>query len=160
MVTPREDARPLAAFEEEMRRHQRMVMSVAYRLLGSIEDAQDAAQEVFFRMYRNWDRLDPDRDAGPWLYRVTVNVCRDMRRLPSTELKDCGSEDTTEARLSIEQGLERLAAKEREAVVLRDVEGLSTEEVARILGATESTVRSHIRNARKKLREICFRRRP
>ena len=155
-----EESGQLRAFEDAMRQHQRMVMSVAYRLLGSTEDAQDAAQEVFFRLYRNWSRIDHARDLAPWLYRVTVNVCRDARHASPGEVREPGRSDPTETRIAIEQGLARLGPKEREALVLRDVEGLETAEVARILGAAEATVRSHIRNARNKLRQFCFRSQP
>ena len=76
------------------------------------------------------------------------------------EVREPGRSDPTETRIAIEQGLARLGPKEREALVLRDVEGLETAEVARILGAAEATVRSHIRNARNKLRQFCFRSQP
>ena len=58
--------------------HERMVLRTAYRLLGRWEDAQDAAQEVFLRLFRNTGRIEGDPKA--WLYRVTVNVCNDHYR--------------------------------------------------------------------------------
>ena len=59
-------------FEELVATHERMVLRTAYRLLGCLEDAQDAAQEVFLRLFRNLGRMEGD--PKPWLYRVTVNV--------------------------------------------------------------------------------------
>ncbi|MBI4470561.1 MAG: sigma-70 family RNA polymerase sigma factor [Acidobacteria bacterium] len=68
------------AFDQLMVLHQRRVLNTAWRLLGQLEDAKDAAQEVFLRLYRFLPRLDGDRDLRPWLYRVTINVCRDAER--------------------------------------------------------------------------------
>lgn len=145
-------------FSQLVARHQQMVQRVAYRLLGRLEDAQDAAQEVFLRLYRNRDRVGVDPKA--WLYRVTVNVCHDhhrRRRVP-IRMEAPDSPPDPEQLLSIEQrrrllteGLETLPERERTAIVLRDIEGLSTAEVAAILGVEEVTVRSQAASARLKL---------
>ena len=147
-------------FEALVCAHQQMVQRTAYRLLGQIEDAQDAAQEVFLRLFRHLDRIDGDPKA--WLYRVTVNVCNDhyRRRKVVVEL-DVEAKDPApdalrvltleERKRLVMEGLATLAAREREAVVLRDIEGLSTAEVAGILGVEEVTVRSQIFSARVKL---------
>ncbi len=166
------------AFDGLMRAHQRQVFGTARRLLGSPEDAQDAAQEVFLRLYRYLDRLDSGRALAPWLYRVTVNVCRDLarrRRVRRTvSLQEAGEAGLPEPRdpradpaaaavvaeehRIVEEGIATLAEKERSALVLRDVEGLSTAEVAAILGTTETTVRSHICRARLKIKKYRDRR--
>ena len=64
-----------AAFEELMRMHERQVLRTALRLLGRLEDAEDAAQEAFLRLYRNLRGFHELAEIRPWLYRVTVNVC-------------------------------------------------------------------------------------
>lgn len=150
-------------FEGLMRAHEGRVLRTALRMLGRLEDAQDAAQEVFLRLYRFLDKLDLEREAAPWLYRMTVNVCCDLlkKRPPAAPLEfeppsrepsaDQRMEDAERKRL-LEQGLMTLGEKERAAVVLRDVEGLETAEVARILGSSEGTVRSQVSLARVKLR--------
>jgi RNA polymerase sigma-70 factor (ECF subfamily) len=156
---PRDRANP-RTFESLVAAHERMVLGTAYRLLGRIEDAQDAAQEVFLRLFRNLDTIEGD--PKPWLYRVTVNVCNDShrRRKPSFELnQNCadpapGPERAItleERKRLLMEGLATLPERERAAVVLRDIEGLSTAEVAGILGVAEVTVRSHISAARLKL---------
>ena len=164
----------LSAFEQVMREHERLVLMTALRLLGRLEDAQDASQEVFLRLYRNLSKVETPTLAA-WLYRVTVNVCHDLRRKPAPT---AGIEDvpepvaadpdpqrlTTEAerRRALTLSLRVLSEKERAAVVLRDLEGLSTDEVARILGSSEATVRSQVSKARVKIREFLeryFRRR-
>jgi len=69
-----------AAFEQVVLRHERRVLLTALRLLGRWEDAQDAAQEVFVRLHRYLARFDETLELAPWLYRMTVNVCRDIGR--------------------------------------------------------------------------------
>src|SRR5580698_9864743 len=69
-----------AAFEQIVARYDRRVMSLAIRLLGSPDDAQDAAQEVFLRAFKYLHRLDLQKPIEPWLMQMTVNVCRDIGR--------------------------------------------------------------------------------
>ncbi len=158
-----EDGPAQPPFEQLVLEHQQMVQRVAYRLLGRLEDAQDAAQEVFLRLFRNRARIGADPKA--WLYRVTVNVCNDHHRrkraVPRSIEMDMEVPDPVpnpERLVSIEQrrrlllaGLGTLPERERTAIVLRDIEGLSTAEVAAILGVEEVTVRSHAASARLKL---------
>ena len=158
----------LDAFDQLMRLHEKQVLSTALRILGSMEDAQDAAQETFLRLYKSLNRLPDILEIKSWLYRVTVNVCRDSLRkrlrhrteqlsgpdpasiAPDPELAWMNQE---RGRL-VEMALTTLPEKERAAVVLRDVEGLSTREVAGILGSSEVTVRSQICVARGKLKKF------
>ena len=70
----------LEAFDQLMRLHEKQVLGTALRLLGNLEDAQDAAQEAFLRLYKSLNRLPDIQEIKPWLYRVTVNVCNDMHR--------------------------------------------------------------------------------
>src|SRR5947207_1895244 len=70
----------LAAFETVVRQYERLVLVTALRLLGNLDDAQDASQEVFLRLYRNLDKVAAVEYVSGWLYRVTVNVCHDLRR--------------------------------------------------------------------------------
>ncbi len=155
----------LAAFESLMRQHERLVLVTAVRLLGKLEDAQDASQEVFLRLYRNLGKIDGPQNLPGWLYRVTVNVCHDMTRrrpaaVPVEELPELAatgadpqqSATQAERRRALLMSLRFLSEKERAAIVLRDLEGLSTEETARALGSSQATVRSQISKARIKVR--------
>ena len=164
---PRENSGELAAFERIMSQCERRVLRVALRLLNNPQDAQDAAQEVFLRLYKHLGSLDETRGYEPWLYRVTVNVCRDIARgrrgsIGLAEIADpvaaqpdaYHAAERTQQREMIRRGLSCLGEKERAALVLRDVEGLSTREVAGILGSSENTVRSQICSARLKLRDF------
>jgi RNA polymerase sigma-70 factor, ECF subfamily len=154
-----------AAFEALLRTHEVRVSRTAWRLLGNRQDTQDAAQEVFLRLHRNLRQIDSAGNLAGWLYRVTVNVCRDMlrKRKNVASLDDAwlGAESSTESdlvrdqqRRMVREALRSLPEKERAALTLRDLEGLSTREVAGILGSTEATVRSQVSAARLKIRKL------
>jgi RNA polymerase sigma-70 factor (ECF subfamily) len=163
-----------SAFEQLMIWHQHKVVSTAWRMLGNQEDARDAAQEVFMRVYKYLRTFRTGEDFSGWLYRIIINVCRDThrRRGPLDRMSSFEAEvelggfdrlsDTNDVEASAMRSQERtiianalntLSKKEREAIVLRDLEGLSTEEVARILGSSQTTVRSQISSARTKIKE-------
>ena len=143
-------------------RHQKMVMRTAWRMLGRLEDAQDASQEVFLRAHRNLGQVSSTTETA-WVYRVTLNVCYDVlrrRRPESGEMPELPSDpDQWDAihreqrKQALQRALMKLPEKQRAAVILREIEGLDTAEVAAILGSTEVTVRSQISTARAKLRE-------
>jgi len=160
-----------SAFEQLIARFERRVMTVSLRILGTREDAHDAAQEVFLRVFRYLHRLDPRKPIEPWLMRVTINVCRDIGRkrrrhqsscqdlsdvhsLPMTKTQDPHDGLAEEQQRNLlRRALDELSEGERIAIVLRDVEGLTTAEVAEILQSPEATVRSRISRGRLKLKE-------
>jgi RNA polymerase sigma-70 factor, ECF subfamily len=171
-----------AAFEELMICTQHKVVSTAWRMLGDHEDVRDAAQEVYLRVFKYLDRYDPTQDFHGWLYRITMNVCRDAarrRRKPDAgsewfdaqaheraaePLAHARAQDAAEAltlltqqRALVTRALATLPEKERAALVLRDLEGLTTEEVAHILHSRPVTVRSQISSARAKIKRYCDR---
>lgn len=163
-----------AAFEALLRRHERLVFGTARRLLQAVEDAEDAAQEVFLRLHENLGRLDPERPLEAWLYRVTVNVCRTLGRkrrsreaqllgddaetLTSTAADPAAAAELEEEHRMVAEGLATLTRREQSALVLHDLEGLSTREVADGLGISEVTVRTHLCRARLKMRTFRERR--
>lgn len=157
----------LAAFELLMRKNERLVLATALRLTGSLEDAQDISQEVFLRLYKNLGKVQAADALPAWLYRVTVNVCHDLRRRkPASVPVEMAGElvaegidpqahvTQAERRRVLEMSLRILPEKERAALVLRDLEGLSTQEVARALGSSEATVRSQVSKARAKVHDF------
>lgn len=157
------------AFEQIIARYERRIMTMAMRLLGGRDDAQDAAQEVFLRVFKYLHRLDLQKPVEPWLMRMTVNVCRDIGRKrqqrrnlfveinPPDTIDESGDPHTGlagEQELEIVwKALNALPEKERMAIVLRDVEGFSTSEVAAILQSSESTVRSQVSRGRLRMKE-------
>lgn len=162
----------ITAFDFLMRRYERMVLMTSLRLLnGNMPDAQDAAQTVFLRLHRCLGQFRDGNSAAsfsPWLYRITVNICRDMQRrakkrgeveLAAAFSVPAAAEDPAVPeveiqRAAIAEGLKELGEKERAAIVLRDIEGLETREVASILGSSEATVRSQISVGRRKIRKF------
>lgn len=152
------------SFDQVVRQHERQVLRIAYRMLGNWADAEDAAQEVFFRLHKRGMKFPDETVVGAWLYRVTINLCLDRVRgvRPSGDLPElCSGEtpaDTILVREELKQrlmkALDQLPGKERAALVLREMEGLPTVEVAAILGSTEGTVRSQVSKAIAKLRTL------
>jgi RNA polymerase sigma-70 factor (ECF subfamily) len=166
-ILERAIAGDVSAFEQIVIRYERRVLTLAWRLLGKSEDAQDAAQEAFLRAYRFLHGFNRLKSFEPWLVRITVNVCRDFARkrqrhttAPLDPEVSAGSRDphgdlqTEERKTMLYRALDQLPAKERAAVVLRDLEGHTTAEVAQILGSSEATVRVQISNARLKIRKF------
>lgn len=162
-----------AAFEHIIISHQRRVLSIAWRMLGNREDARDAAQEAFLRVYKYLRGFKANQDFSAWLYRIVVNACKDIARKRTVSerfvtiegeqetggLDSLASNDDVEAaairsqqQRFIAEALATLSKKERAAIVLRDIEGLTTEEVARALGSSQTTVRSQISSARAKIK--------
>jgi RNA polymerase sigma-70 factor (ECF subfamily) len=150
----------MSEFEALVIAHHPTVLRTACRLLGQMEDAKDAAQEVFLKLLRNGSK--GPRDIGPWLYRVTVNVCNDYyrRRKRMIELspnrRDAAPDPECLLRIRQTQNLMRealgvLTRRERDAVVLRHIEGFSTAETAVILNLEAATVRSRTHSARTRL---------
>jgi RNA polymerase sigma-70 factor, ECF subfamily len=160
-----------AAFESILVEHQRMVLRTAQRLLMDADEAKDAAQEVFLRLHRNLGRFREDADLKPWLYRITVNICLDSKRRsklslsidhapepPDTAPDPEQSLRAAEERALVTEALRQLPGRERAAIVLRDLEGCTTAEVAEILGSSETTVRSQISTGRARIRNFVFER--
>ena len=166
-----------AAFEQIMIHSQQRVMAMTWRMLGNEADARDASQEVFLRVYKYLRRYKQDQDFFAWLYTITVNVCRDFakkRQRHGDRFVSFGAgeddeafavpattEDAEEVRLQTQQreliarAVATLPHKERASIVLRDMEGLATDEVARIMKSSSTTVRSQVSSARKKIKIYC-----
>lgn len=160
-----------AAFEALVLRKRERVVRTAFHLTGDLEDARDVAQGVFLRLWKVLRRFDPGRRFDTWLHRITVNAAIDLMRekgprgvlQPLPEAEDALGADPTaradrqhdlaEIRRAFLRLASRLGPKQRAAFVLREIEGLETAEVARALGVRESTVRNHILQARRVLRE-------
>ena len=159
-----------ATFEAALAMHERRVLGLAYRLLGSTEDARDAGQEVFLRLFREWGKVG-EVTLAAWLYRVTANVCFDARRRrrPAVDLDSApeiaSREESPEKALAAAQRrevlldeIQKLPERERMAVLLREIEGFDTAEVAAMMGSAEVTVRSQIFSARARLKRALERR--
>jgi RNA polymerase sigma-70 factor (ECF subfamily) len=157
------------AFGELVRLHQAAVFNVAYRLLGSPHDAEDAAQETFIRAYKYFSRFDPGRPLGPWLRKIAANVCfKRLSEIPadstgldpddgwSPPATDPSPEVGTlirERDRRLREEILRLPPRFRLVIELRHFQELSYEEIAEALGRPLSDVKSDLFRARRMLAE-------
>lgn len=169
------------AFGRLVRAKQALVFRAAWNRLGDPEQARSVAQAVFVRLWSNLDRFDRSRRFDTWLYRLAVNAAIDHHRRAAARPGQTGFDELfdatasrveggeTEAEREFETGevgriLHELTAllteKQRQAFLLREVEGLPTAEVAAVLETSESTVRNHVFQARKLLRQELLQRYP
>ena len=150
----------------------RRIFVQIYRIVGNIADAQDLTQEAFIKALQRQEQLKDDQKAAHWLSRIATNTAIDFLRRHGrvaycevdmhAESREESPEELVlrlEHRDYLADGLRLLTARERAALVLRDVEGCAAEEVARQLDCSKATVRSHIANARIKLRRYMAKRR-
>jgi RNA polymerase sigma-70 factor (ECF subfamily) len=159
-----------AAWEELVRRYQRKVFALAYKFTGRYEEAEDLKQEIFFRVFRALDRFHREADFATWLFSVGRNHCIDHYRsgrrekealtdqeVRFEEMASSGGLDpyrSLEARdrkQLLRRALAAVPAKLREAVVLRDIHGLSYQEIVARLRLPEGTVKSRINRGRLEL---------
>jgi RNA polymerase sigma-70 factor (ECF subfamily) len=171
-----EAAKPSPAAQELQNRfvedNLRRIFRQIYHMVGNVADAQDLTQEAFIKALQRQDQLKDSEKAAHWLSRIATNTALDFLRRHGRytfcEIEDapeyeCESPEDLllrgEQREYLEAGLSILTARERSALVLRDVEDLPAEEVARLLDCSKATVRSHIANARTKIRKFMSRRR-
>jgi RNA polymerase sigma-70 factor (ECF subfamily) len=149
----------------------RRIFVQIYRIVGNVADAQDLTQEAFIKALQHQEQLKDELKAAHWLSRIATNTAIDFLRRSSRatfceidEAPESHSESAEQALLRgehreyLEDGLRLLSPRERQALLLRDVEGMPAEEVARVLDCSKATVRSHIANARIKLRRYMERR--
>jgi RNA polymerase sigma-70 factor (ECF subfamily) len=178
-VTSQQETGPtqgVPTWDEIVDQHSARVYRLAYRLTGNPHDAEDLTQEVFVRVFRSLGTYTPGTFEG-WLHRVTTNLFLDGARRKQRIRFDALSDERA-ARLKsplpdpdmayadmhfeddVERALATLPPDFRAAVVLCDVEGLSYEEIAEILGAKLGTVRSRIHRGRAQLRTALAHRAP
>ena len=151
----------LTAFEPLVRKYERVLFTVALRMVGDYEDARDATQVTFLRAYEGLDRYDPNRKFFSWIYRIAVNECLNVKRgqRPQEALVDQADTregpfdalDRAETRIRVEAALQALTFEYREVIVLRHFADLSYEEIAEAVSAEPKTVKSRLFSARQKL---------
>ena len=152
----------MAAFEELVRCYQQMIHALTFRMTGSSADAEDLAQEVFIRAYRQLGSFRGDAKFSSWLYRIGVNTCLNWKKSAQRREKlhqdwvDCDpstSEPPGELAARVREALMQLPPKQRAAVVLTVYDGLNHAEAARMLGCSETTISWRIFVARKQLKK-------
>lgn len=168
------------AFARLVALHERLVFNLAARLLGDMEEARDVSQEVFLQVFRTLGRFQGRSSFKTWIYRIAVNQCHNRRRwwkrrrreqlvcldllAPSDEARLCsgpGPEqeyESTERARDVQRALEALPFAQRTVLLLREVEGLSCEQVSEAVGVPVGTVKSRLSRARETLRRELERR--
>jgi RNA polymerase sigma-70 factor (ECF subfamily) len=154
-----------SAFDALVRRHVESALAAALRILRNQADAEDAVQDAFIRALDRIHLFDVTRPFGPWLHRMVVNTAinnmraRTVREVepealdaPAPRSDPHEHAEQEEIRRLFAAAVDRLSERQRLAVVLYDVEGFSTQEIAERMQVSQETVRGHIHLARKALR--------
>jgi RNA polymerase sigma-70 factor (ECF subfamily) len=155
----------LAAFEPIVARYQQVLFTVALRMLGDEEDARDAAQNTFVKVFEKLGTYDPRHRFFSWLYRILVNECLNERRRPSlartaqpveddaVQSSDADVVEAAERRKAVRKAIVALPEPYREVIVLRHFAALSYEEMSEAIGIPAKTVKSRLYSARQQLAE-------
>jgi RNA polymerase sigma-70 factor (ECF subfamily) len=158
-------------FEKIVEPYRQKLYLGAYRLTGSVHDAEDLLQETFIRAFRNMEKLESVENKGGWLYTILKNLFLNsldkQKRTPSSSADPSlvenlkavepvdGSIDDMDEKL--QSALMELSESERVMLIAREVEGLSYQEIADMYGITLGTVKSRISRSRESLRAAYFR---
>lgn len=165
------------AFEQLVEMHSSRIYSIALRMVGNPVDAEDLAQEAFLRIWRGLEGFNMDAKFSTWAYRLTTNVCIDYLRkekknnnVPLFTEDDEGEEtelqipdqrynpeqkmEQEQLRRLVEQAMNSLEPQYRQILTLRELGGLSYDEISRQLDLKEGTVKSRIARAREQMRRL------
>ena len=165
------------AFDTLVTKYQRRLFRVAIRMVGDTAEAEDVVQETFIKAYRALSQFRGDSAFFTWLYRIAVNAARNSleskgRRLPELHANKSDDDETFDAGLylndidtpeslllskqiaqTVNQAMDALPEDWRMALSLREIDGLSYEEIAELLGCSQGTVRSRLHRARKAMKD-------
>jgi len=170
----------LPPFEQVVEQYQQRLFDLVYRLFPDVDDAEDLVQEVFFRAWRAYDRFRNDADVYSWLYRITLNLCRErirsriaVRKLIAQDTSGTPDDSTDrcattadpaepapgehlereELRRRVRDAIGRLPDRFARVIMLRDIGGMSYEEMARVLGISVTAAGVRLNRARALLRK-------
>lgn len=162
------------AFNELVLKYQSKVVNIAYGMLSVREDAEDAAQEVFIKIYKNISSFNENSAISTWIYRITVNTCNDILRkrinkktisiysdnddesdmaIPDSSHTPEEAAEASEIHRTLLAAISGLKEEYRCVITLFDLEGMSYEEIAKIINVPVGTVKSRLSRARGQLRK-------
>jgi len=168
----------VAAFEELIEAYQKKVYNLALRIIGNADDAADLAQEAFIRIFKAISGFKEQSSFSTWVYRITTNVCLDeirrrknrkvisldeeihvddgdlKRQVVSDETGPDEAAEREELRRVVNEAISSLPVEQRTAITLRDLNGMSYEQIAQILNCPAGTVKSRINRARQALKNV------
>jgi len=151
-----------AAFAEIVKRYQKQIFSLAYRLTNQVEDAQDLAQEAFLKIYQVLDKYDTSRPFFPWMYKVAANVCYTALRkkpqeevplekviefaptIPQAATQPEDYTETKEVQRFVQQALAELPEKYKVPLVLRYLEDMTYQQIAEVMDLPVTTIETRL----------------
>jgi RNA polymerase sigma-70 factor, ECF subfamily len=146
------------AFADLVRRHERRVYNLAYRMIGRVEDAREASQEAFLSCFRNLDRFRGESAFSTWLHRITVNACYDILRrrqpIPFSEIElvepppAADHADAAAASVDVQRALMEIPLEFRSVLIMHDLQGVPYDDIAEAMGIPLGTVKSRLHRAR------------
>ena len=162
-----------AAFEAIFQKYERQIHGFIYRMMGNAEDANDLTQECFIRAYRALPQTSADLNVSAWLHRIASNACLDVLRrrqrirwlpwethkhehlLHGKPIDDPERNAiSNETQVLVQHALTQMSPRNRVALVLREYEGMSCEEIGQIMGLSRSAVKSVLFRGREEFRKI------
>ncbi|MFI3173996.1 MAG: sigma-70 family RNA polymerase sigma factor [Bacillota bacterium] len=167
----------VAAFEHLIKSQERIVYNIAYRMINNKDDAYDLSQEIFIKIFRNLRHFNGQSSFSTWVYRIAVNACIDEIRKRKNKgivsidqelegddghyKKEFVSNSATpeeamikkEEQLEITRAINALSEEHRAVIILREIHGMSYEEIAGIVGMSLGTVKSRISRARSQFKQ-------
>ena len=162
-----------AAFEAIVQRYERQIYSFVYRMMGDPDDAYDLTQDCFVRAYRNLGSTNSELNVSAWLHRIASNACLDVLRrrkrirwtpwdntrheplLGSHEMDDPERRTVSlETSGIVQETLNRMTPRNRAALIMREYEGMSCEEIGEVLGLSRSAVKSILFRGREEFRKL------
>jgi RNA polymerase sigma-70 factor (ECF subfamily) len=162
-----------AAFEAIYNRYERRIYAFVYRLMGNAEDAYDLTQETFVKAYSALPRTQPDLNLSAWLHRIASNACMDVLRRrklirwlpwetfdtnpamePTATDDPVGEYNQVETSGEVQVVLDKLSSKHRMALILKEFQGMSGDEIGQVMGLTRSAVKSLMFRAREEFRQV------
>lgn len=178
LLLERSKAGDVAAFEILIEAYQKKIFNLAYRILGNYDDAGDQAQEALIRIFKSIANFKEQSSFSTWVYRITTNVCLDeIRKKKNKRVLSLDEEihvedgemkrqiisddplpdeiaEREELRSIVSSAIESLPEEQRIVITLRDIQGLSYEEIAEVLDCPSGTVKSRINRARQALKFV------
>jgi RNA polymerase sigma-70 factor (ECF subfamily) len=178
ILLERSKAGDVAAFEMLIEAYQKKIFNLAFRMIGNYDDAGDLAQEALIRIFKSISNFKEQSSLSTWIYRITTNVCLDeIRKKKNRKVLSLDEEihaedgdmqrqimsddplpdelmEKEELRQIISSAIDSLPEDQRLVVTLRDIQGLSYDEIARVLDCPAGTVKSRINRARFALKNV------
>lgn len=169
-------------FREIINKYKNVVYNHSRNFLRNTQEAEDATQEIFINIFNNLKKFRGDSKLSTWIYRITVNTCKNklkqMKRIKANIMEEMTDEDNDESKKVLEdikedeekepdnifaqknlrsviyKNMKTLSDEQRNVIILRDIDGLSYEEIAKIMKTSVSAVKSKLFRARENLREM------